>query len=459
MPQACDLLVTDAYLITLDEQRRIFARGALAIDKGQILAVGREQDIAPAFAPKRTIDADGGPVLPGAYDCHAHVGLHTTRGAFSELGDESDYFTNYIAWTNALDSDDEYASTLLACLEMLKNGVTCFVEPGTAWDPAAVAAAVEAIGMRGSVADAYIWDVEDFWYAANLTRAPSNPARAERELGKQLHRNTKGDSLVGGHVALYGIGSATDELMLTAKGLADEHQTFFTMHQSFEPPDIASDDARFGKHPLVHFAEIGALGKSCLFAHMNAVRDDEVSAIVESGMSIAWNPGNYMYWSVGDHYRGRMAELHRKGANISFGTDIGKVWGAGEQSLLGYLVTREKSDYLAPEHILEIHALNGARAMQRSDLGSLAPGKRADLVIHTTHVPEQHPALNVVRNLALVSRTKSTRTVIVEGRVVLEDGRPTQIDEEHVYATVRASVKRMVNRVGLQPGSAWPTIV
>src|SRR5437667_618030 len=140
-PRVCDLLVTNAYLITLDEQRRVFSHGAVAIGNSEILAVGREQDVVREFVPARTIDAQGGPVLPGSHDCHAHVGLHTTRGAFSELGDESEYFSNYIGWTNALDSEDEYASAILACLVMLKNGVTCFVEPGTAWSPDAVAAA------------------------------------------------------------------------------------------------------------------------------------------------------------------------------------------------------------------------------------------------------------------------------------------------------------------------------
>ena len=450
--RSCDLVVTNAFLVTMDAERRVFRTGAVAIDGGQIVAVGRAADVAERFRAARTLDADGGAVLPGSYDCHAHVGLHTTRGAFSELGDESAYFNNYIDWTNALEPEDEYASALLAGLEMLKNGVTCFIEPGTAWAPDAVASAIDALGMRGSVGDPYVWDVEDFWYAENLSRAPATRERAWSALGAQLWRNTDPEARVRGHLALYGIGSASDELLLAAVGLASEKDSFLTMHQSFEPPDIASDDARFGQHPLAHFAEIGALSERCVFAHVNAVRDDEVGPIVESGMSVVWNPGNYLYWGVGDHYRSRMAELHQRGANVTFGTDIGKVWAAGEQGLLGYLITREKSAYLAPEAILEISTRNGARALGQSQrLGSLEVGKRADLVMHTSRLPEQQPALDVVRNLALVSRTKSVRSVIVDGRLVLEDGRPTFIDEDSVYALVAASVARMVARVGLQP--------
>ncbi len=91
-------------------------------------------------------------------------------------------------------------------------------------------------------------------------------------------------------------------------------------------------------------------------------------------------------------------------------------------------------------------------------LGSLEPGKRADLVIHTSVLPEQQPVLDVVRNLVLVSRTRSVRAAVVDGRVVLENGRSTLIDDKRVCATVRDSVMRIVNRLGLRMGTSSPTI-
>src|SRR5262245_4006668 len=282
--QACDLLVRNGYVITLDEQRRVYPSGAVAITGRRIVAVGPDAEVG-SFTAKRTIDAGGGAVHPGLTDAHAHMTLHTTRGAFPDSSSESeaqDYFTT---WMQAVDDDDEYASTLLACLEMLRNGVTCFLEPGTAYEPDAVASAAQRIGIRGSVTDAYLWDRESGEFH-RLDRAPADHARAMKLLGGQLARNNDPDALVRGHVGLYGAATATDELMRAAKAAADERGAILTQHQSFFASDVADDDQRFGGHPLAHFAEIGVLGPNCTFSHMNAIRDDETQAVIDSGLTM-----------------------------------------------------------------------------------------------------------------------------------------------------------------------------
>ena len=458
-PQACDLLIRNGYVITLDGRRRIFRTGAVAVEGRQITAVGPDRDVAPRFRPKRVIDAGGAPVHPGFFDCHVHMTLHSTRGAFVDTPDKGEYFNSYVRWMNALGDDDEHASALLACLEMLRNGITCFLEPGTAFQPDAVAEAAERIGMRGSVADPFLWDIANGHnvMASSMERAPAKRERAFRLLGGQLRRNQSPDALVRGHVALYGEGSASDELALAAKACADEHHVVLTQHQSFEVDDTEVDDARFGRHVLLHYAENGTLGPNCTFAHMNVIRDDEVNAIVESGLSIAWNPGNYMNYGIGSTVRTRVSELYRRGVSITPVSDVAKVWGFGEQGFVGYLVAREKQGYLSPEDLMEMATVCGAKAMGLADrVGSLEPGKDADIVIRTDALPEAHPETNPIRNLVLVSRSKSVDTVIVNGRPVVEHGRTTLVSEEDVYALVRASVQRMTSRLGLRTGTSWP---
>lgn len=459
LPQACDLLIRNGYVITLDGRRRVFRSGAVAVEGRRIVAVGPERDVVPRFRPKRVIDAGGAPVHPGFFDCHVHVTLHSTRGAFVDTPDKGEYFNSYVRWMNALGDDDEYASALLACLEMLRNGITCFLDPGTAFQPDAVVKAAERIGMRGSVADPFLWDIANGHnvMASSMERAPAKPERAFRLLGQELRRNQASDALVRGHVALYGEGSATDELALAAKACADEHHVVLTQHQSFEPGDTEVDDARFGRHVLLHYAEIGMLGPNCTFAHMNVIRDDEVKALVESGLSIAWNPGNYMNYGIGSTVRTRVSELYRLGVSITPVSDVAKVWGFGEQGFVGYLVAREKQGYLSPEDLMEMATVCGAKAMGLADrVGSLEPGKDADIVIRTNAVPEAHPGLNPVRSLVLVSRSKSVDTVIVNGCPVVERGRTTLISEEEVYALAGASAQRMASRLALRPGTSWP---
>jgi 5-methylthioadenosine/S-adenosylhomocysteine deaminase len=230
-----------------------------------------------------------------------------------------------------------------------------------------------------------------------------------------------------------------------------------TQHQSFEVDDTEVDDARFGRHVLLHYADIGTLGPNCTFAHMNVIRDDEVNAVVESGLSIAWNPGNYMNYGIGSTVRTRVSELYRRGVSITPVSDVAKVWGFGEQGFVGYLVAREKQGYLSPEDLMEMATVCGAKAVGLADrAGSLEPGKDADIVIRTNALPEAQPDTNPMRNLVLVSRSKSVDTVIVNGRPVVERGRTTLVDEEDVYALVRASVRRMTSRLGLRTGTSWP---
>jgi cytosine/adenosine deaminase-related metal-dependent hydrolase len=452
----CDLLVRNAYVITLDEQRNVYPRGAVAISGRRIVAVGADSDVGAAYASAPTIDAGGGAVHPGLVDAHAHMTLHTTRGAFPDSPSEAqaqDYFTT---WMQAVDDDDEHASALLACLEMLRNGVTCFLEPGTAYEPDAVASAAHRIGIRGSVTDAYLWDRVSPGYH-RLDRAPADYGRAMKLLGGQLARNNDADALVRGHIGLYGAATASDELEQAAKAAADAGGAIFTQHQSFYADDVADDDARFGGHPLAHFAELGVLGPNCTFSHMNAIRDDETQPVVDSGMTIVWMPGNYMFYGVAEFFRQRAAEMYHLGVPVAFGSDVAKAWGFGEQGYLGFLLARAHGQFLAAEQIMEMASRSGARSVGLADrLGCLAPGMLADLVIRSTGVAESHPPANPVRDIALIGRTKAVDTVIVDGQVVLRHGHATLVDDEDVLRLADASARRLADRVALPPATIWP---
>jgi cytosine/adenosine deaminase-related metal-dependent hydrolase len=455
-PEPCDLLVRNACVITLDEERRVFGRGAVAIRGRRIVAVGPDAEVAAGHRASRTIDAGGGIVHPGMVDSHAHVTLHTTRGGFPDSPSEAESQDFFTQWMRVVDDDDEYASTLLANLEMLRNGVTCFLEPGTVYEPDAAASAAQRIGIRGSLADPYLWDRRSGGFH-DLDRAPADLARATAVLGGQLRRNHDPDALVRGHVGLYGAATASEELMVAAKAAADDYGAILTQHQSFYADDVKEDDHRFGRHPLLHLEHLGVLGPNCTFAHMNAIRDDEVSPVIDSGMTIAWVPGNYLFYGIAEFFRQRAAELYHRGVPVAPGSDVAKIWGFGEQGYIGYLLARAQGDFLAAEQVLEMGCLSGARAVGLADrLGSLAPGMLADLVIRRTDATESHPPANPVRDVALISRSKAVDTVIVDGKVVLRHGHATLVEDEEVFALADASARRLADRVALPPASLWP---
>jgi 5-methylthioadenosine/S-adenosylhomocysteine deaminase len=465
-PEDVDLAVVRGFVITMDPERRVFADGAVAVRGRDLVGVGTTDEILRRFNPGRLIDARGGVVHPGFIECHAHVTFHLARGAFGDtitFDEVEPHF--FLPFLNAVDDEAEHAGALLACLEMIGNGTTCFLEAGTAHSPAAVADASEALGMRGLVADPWLWDVSDNsdgYNALALERGPASLDRALDLLGTELRRNRDPDALVRGHIAIQGMGSASDELELAAKHAADEGGTVLNQHQSYYQVDAATDDLRWGCHPLVHLEEIGVAGENCVFAHMNILRDDELEPILRSGLSIAWCPGASMMWGVGGTIHGRHAELYRRGVNVALGSDSSN-WGVrfdlGLQGYLAVLTAREKQgsrSALVAEDALAMATINGAHAVGLADrIGSLEAGKRADVVVRANDVPEAFPLTDPVSQLVYSARSSTVHTVVIDGQVVLEARQPTRLEAGAVFGEVQSSVRRVFDRMGYSLRPSW----
>jgi 5-methylthioadenosine/S-adenosylhomocysteine deaminase len=133
------------------------------------------------------------------------------------------------------------------------------------------------------------------------------------------------------------------------------------------------------------------------------------------------------------------------------------VWTFGDLELIGYLVARQTGQYLRTEQILEMRTINGARALGVDHLiGSLEPGKRADLVIRSGAAPETVPCVNPVQELLLGGQATTVDTVLVDGEIVWREGRPTRVDLDAVTAAGRACARAVLKRAGYTPKSTWP---
>lgn len=450
-PQPCDLLIRNGLILTVDPGDRIIPGGAIAVQGNRILAVGPEDAVTAAHSPARTIDARGGIVHPGFIDGHTHTPVHCVRGFLTDDPREAaakgtGVFTD---WINAVTEPDEIAASRLAACELLMNGFTGVVEAATAFHPDLVAEAVSGVGIRVSVSDCMLWDVPGQGLSSLIPKAPCSRDRAMAGMGGQLWRNAQADGLVRGHVGLYGSGSASVELMAEALALAGENRAPFHQHQSFLPPEVAAETARYGRPPLVHFAESGVLGPWAVFTHMNVLTEAEVDAVVSSGMALVWQPGNPQYYGTLPRAPSHFPEMMRRGTEIAFGTDVAKVWSFGDLGAIAYLAAREWGDYIAPRDILHILTRGGARAMGMPEaLGALEPGRRADIVIRDAGRPEAAPGADPELELVLTLRGKAVDTVICNGRVVLEDGRPLLADLEEVTARARRSGRDTAARAG-----------
>lgn len=468
-PQSCDLLVHGAFLVTVDEERRIFADGAIAVTGRHIAAIGTSSDVRAAWRGKREIDVKGALIHPGFVECHMHINLHAGRNAIAEPVTWDSQQNFYSGFWNAIDDKEEYLGSKLACLELALHGATAFMECGTVHQPDAVAAAAEEVGIRAVLGDPFLWDEGGFGGRGGdsppVHRAPSDHKRAMSLLGGQLRRNADPTALVQGHVAIIGMATCSEELTLAAKALARQHGVTLNQHQSYGKDDAAEDDVRFGKHPLVRFGEMGLLDSGTTFAHMNVVRDDEVAALTGTGTSIVWCPLASMMYGVGASTAGRHYELSRCGCNVAVGSDSPNYTGrfdTGAQAFAAILSSREQAgsaDALRAEDGLVMATINGARAIGMADrIGSLEVGKLADFVVRKRDIVEAVPRTSRIQNLIYSSRSKGIDTVVVNGRVIVENGRSTMVDMEKVMADAQQSSDRLLARMGYTVREPWPVI-
>ena len=461
--ERCDLLVHGACVITVDAGRRIHDPGAIAVRGTDIVAVGLESEVRGRFSADETIDAGGAVVHPGFIDAHNHIVHGTCRGVFANTERSGGLGVNFATWKAGVTAEDEYAASALAALELLHNGFTGFVEPGTAFDPEAIARAAREVGVRVTLADPYLWDqTEVIGGLARLgspelfARAPASIERAMDLLGGELHRNDEAGGHVHGFVCLYGLGTASDALQRAAKAAADEQGVAFHQHEGYVPATTNALRARLGRSPVAHLADLGVLDESTSLIHMNVFDDEEAHILADTGASVVWCPVAYFNLGITADVACRVPALIERGVPLALGTDGARDCVVGDAALAAHLAMRSAGATLAPERVIEMQTIGAARAAGLADItGSLEPGKRADIVVREI-TAAGYPSVNPVHQLALTCRANTADTVLVNGRVVLRGGKSTRAEESEVLSRAKASVQERMRRLGLGGSGSWP---
>jgi 5-methylthioadenosine/S-adenosylhomocysteine deaminase len=463
--QACDILIRNGYVVTMNAQRTLIPAGAIAIRGHTIVDVGPEASLSQKWRAVRTIDAGGSFVHPGYVDAHLHVNAQSCRGYFR--GDASKGTAkgpSYADWKAELTGDDESAATALASVEMLRHGITTFVEPGSAFEPDAVAEAAGAVGVRCTLSDPYLWDETEIMQTipglmspALARRVPPDHARCMKLLGGQLFRNRDVNGIAHGHVALYGEGTASDELLRASKALADKEKTILNSHIGYDLDLAQAMEKRWGKPRFVHLRDIGVLGPNLTFVHMNLIGEQEVDPILSSDVVSVWCPFAYASRATVMRKPTPLPGMKKKGAVIALGTDSARQSSSGDAGFLAFVLSAEIGNPLQAEDILEMLTLGGARAAGlQTMIGALAPGMRADIVIRSNRFAEMAPGVDAAHQLVAVAHGATADTVVVNGKIVLRGGCPTNVDEGAVIDGVRKSVAGVAKRLGISPSGLWP---
>lgn len=456
----CDILIHNGQILTMDPERRIYRAGALAINGTRILEVGADAELRSRYDAKETVDAGGGIVHPGLIDAHNHV-VHTTcRGIFENVRDSGSSSANFADWKAGVTYEDEYIATAMGCLEMLRSGFTMFIEPGSLFSSDAGAKAVEHVGMRALFAPLYLWDRQETFDAIPSLVSPSLTARAPvsldrslAELDSELHRNSDPEALVRGYIFVYGVGTASSELLQAAHRHARENNVPLHLHAGYVPEEGAIYRSITGTSQIAHFKELGVLDEHTVIVHANVLDEAEEDAVRQSGCQIVWCPAAFFSLGIGSSTGFMMAERYRRGIRVSLGTDAARDSTPGDTMLAARFVSQTYDDPLGPETLLEMQTVNAATAAGlEKEIGSLEPGKRADIVIRSASAAEAFPGNDLIHQLALTMGTGSVDTVLVNGEIVFRGGCSTRVDEADIYRSVSDSVVARARRLGIDLG-------
>jgi cytosine/adenosine deaminase-related metal-dependent hydrolase len=450
------ILVEHGTIVTVDAGRRILSDGSILIDRGEILQVGPAADVRPPRSPDRVIDARNLVVAPGFVDTHVHLSEHLNRGLLLDDIPVDRYLPDWlIPLYSVMTAEDEQHAALLAGIEMIRTGTTTFCEAGTLFDVPAVAEVIERLGMR-AILGRWTWDLESG--PDRMRQTTEQALGANAEMLEAINRRA---GLVRAWPLLLGFGTCSEALIRGARALADRHGVGWGMMHLASHPSRRTRD----RLPLATLDGWGVLGPCTKLSHMVYLDEADIALLARRSVKVSHCPTAGLKHTKGLAAHARVPEMIAGGVCVSLGGDSGNGSNHFDMLRMMYLVANIYKDarldvgVMPPETVLEMATRRGAEAllMERA-VGSIEAGKRADLVFYDRDAPEWRPLLNPLNNLVYAATGASVRSVMIDGRLVLDEGRITTVDERAVYERVEVLARGQVERAGLRIESKWPRL-
>lgn len=424
-------VVRDGLVVTQNAGREVF-KGDILIEDGVISRTGEVKE-----DHDQEVDAGGCIVMPGLINCHTHVAMAVMRGMADDLRLEP-----FLERTFAIDarrkSKDIEIGALLGCAEMARSGTTCFLDLYYSED--IIGRSVEKAGLR-----AYLgWAVLDEELTTQKGRPLDNCERFIQQFG--------GHPLITPVVAPQGVYVCSDETLMAARELARAKGTFCHYHLSETRHEVYEYKKTKGRRPVEHLAEIGFLSGGDVAAHCVWLTVNEVRELARHGVSAVHCPTSNMKLAGGGV--SPLPEMFESGVSVCLGTDGCSTNNSLDMFLeMKFAALLQKSSrwdasVLPAQKALDLATIDAARSLgEHERIGSLEPGKRADLVIVDCRHPGMAPTTpeNAVANLVYASPSKAVRDTMVDGKFVVRDGRFVRADERKLSAEAVASAEELLH--------------
>jgi len=460
------MLFTNATVVTMNARREIIRDGAIAIQDNRIVAVGKTAALRERYPADEVVDAGGKLIIPGLIDTHVHLAQALIRGCADDMALVEWLCDRVWVLQGNYTYDDGYVSARLCIAEMLRSGTTTFLEAMLAhrYGFDGIAKAVEESGIRACLGG-IVMDTASY-ASSKLVMYPGMIESRETSLFGVLAAHEKWHGKANDRLHVwFGArtpGGVSSALYREMSDYARQRNMRITMHLGEVEADriFAREEYNLS---LIDYAEsVGLLGPQTVLVHMVWLTPEEIEKVAATGTHVSHNPSSNSKLASGVCNVPLMLE---KGVNVALGCD-------GGPSNNDYDMIREmklaailhKAGTLDPlivpaETVLEMATINGARALGlEHEIGSLEVGKKADLVLIDFNRLHTTPSFNPISTLVYAATGGEVDTVVVDGKIVVAQGKLLTMNEEEVIAQAAQHASVVYQRAGIEIKPRWPIV-
>ncbi|OGP69477.1 MAG: S-adenosylhomocysteine deaminase [Deltaproteobacteria bacterium RBG_13_58_19] len=444
--EAVSYLICGAFVVTMNGAGEVLAPGAVAVREEEIVAVGPPAELKARYVPGQVLDYPHGLILPGLINAHTHAAMALFRGLADDLPLE-EWLNGYIfPAERKIDGDFVYWGTKLAVAEMLLSGTTTFCDMYLFAD--AVARAAVETGIRAVIGEV-LYDFPSPNYGP-----PADGLRFSEELCLAWQGHPRVRVAIQPH-AVY---TCSPDLLQKCGDLAARYQVPLIIHLSETRKEVADCLARYGATPVGHLHNLGLLRGNLVADHAVALTPEDMELLAAHGVGVAHCPESNMKLASGI---APVAALLKQGVAVGLGTD-----GCASNNNLDLLQELDTAAKLQKVHNLDPTSLSAPAALALAtrgsarvlglgrEVGALTPGRKADLAVVDLDQPHLTPVYNPYSQLVYAATGADVQTVMVHGRVLVQDRELLAFDLEETLARARELAQRVTGKPSPAGGCA-----
>lgn len=428
--QDVDLIITGSKALLLDEKNTCLNNAAVAVNGDKIIAVDDSKKILKQFEAKKIIVAGDSLIMPSFVNCHTHAAMTCFRGIADDL-ELMDWLNNYIFPAEAKNVNKElaYWGSLLGAAEMIKSGTTTFCDMYIFEDETARAA--KEAGIRCLVGEVLF----DF---------PSPNFKTPEEgvaYTKMLIEKWQDDPLVNIMIEPHALYTCSQPLLADVKKLSEEFNVPIGLHLLENAAEKKQLEEKFGKGAVSFLKDIGYLNEQLVAFHCVHFTEEDMKMFADYGCKVSHNPASNMKLASGV---APVPEMIKAGVTVGLGTDgcasnnnLDMIKEMGTTAKL-HKVARLDPTVMDAQTVVRMATIEGAKTLgMEKKIGSLESGKKADIIVIGLNEPHLTPLYCEYSHLVYAASGADVDTVIINGKVVMENRKLLTINEQDVMQKVR----------------------